>query len=138
MRIKDFQPLRELAAGFAFAALFAIGVVYGFWDFLAVGSLLLFVALGKLVRRIEWRGRAILPRSLAEPDAKQGWLAQPRDMLILILIIVALPVTSLTLAVVLNTPATWIGAGLGAVVTLWASIALLLEIRLRRREREQV
>ena len=134
VRVKDFRPWREAAQWSAIAGVFAISIANGFWDGLALGTLVLVIALGKLAKRIEWRGSALLPAPLAEP-ADQGWFGPTRDPLMLILIIVALPVTSLTVAIVYNSVAAWIGAGIGTVVTVWASISLLLEIRRRQRER---
>jgi hypothetical protein len=123
-----------LALWLSLAAVFAISVANGFWDGLGLAILLLVINLGKLAKRIEWRGRALLSEPLGEP-VDERWFGLTRDPLMLILIVVTLPVTSLTVAVVYNSMAAWIGAGIGAVVTLWASIALLSEFRRRRQER---
>jgi len=137
LRIKDFEAGRESKQWAALAFIFALSLVGGVWEGLAVAAGLLVITVGGVARRVEWRGRPLLPTSLGSSMAEKGWRGLSRDPLMLILIIVTVTVISLTLAVVVNTPATWIGSGIGAFVPLGALIALVLEIRRRGREREE-
>ena len=129
MRIRDFDPKRDVVPFALLALLIAIIIAGQVWDAIGAAVLVFALIMSGVLRRVEWHGKLLLDSLPDRSVFRDGLKALPYDIPTLIVLSVMLPAAALVTALFYQTVWAWIGVAIGSTTGLVALVALVLALR---------